>query len=142
MNSTKSNSLRSCCPSLLPLQREGDGWRLAVDPAKPFAALVGGEGWACELRAPELRALCHGVAVLVHQHSAMADRLMAEESITISHESCGLWLELCGTAASWSLRFLLEPEADRGCEGAWSVQASPQLAMALQQLEDSGQLHG
>jgi len=112
-----------------------------VDPAKPFVALVGGEGWACELRAAELRALCHGVAVLVRQHSAVADQLMAEESITINHESCGLWLELCGTAASWSLRFLLEPETDRGCEGAWSAQASHQLALALQQLNDDvGQL--
>ena len=141
MNSTRSNSRKSCWPSPFPLRREGDGWRLAVDPAKPFAALVGGEGWACELRAAELQALCHGVTLLVRQHSAIADQLMAEESITISHESCGLWLELQGTAASWSLRFLLEPEADRGCEGAWSAQASPHLALALQQLNCSGPLH-
>lgn len=103
--------------------------------------MVGGEGWACELRAAELQALCHGVAVLVRQHSAIAGQLMAEESITINHESCGLWLELWGTAASWSLRFLLEPDTDRGCEGTWSAQASPQLAMALQQLDCSGALH-
>ena len=102
---------------------------------------MGGEDWSCELRAAELQALCHGVAVLVRQHSAIAEQLMAEESITIHHESRGLWLELCGTAASWSLRFLLEPEVDRGCEGAWSAQASPQLAMALQQLDSSGSLH-
>ena len=112
-----------------------------MDPAKPFAALVGGENWACELRTAELRALCHGVAVLVGQHRAIAEQLMAEESITIHHEAGGLWLELCGTAESWSLRFLLEPEADRGCEGAWSAQASPRLAMALQQLGASGSLH-
>lgn len=112
-----------------------------MDPARPFVALVGGEGWACELRAAELQALCHGVTVLVRQHGAIAGQLMAEESITINHESCGLWLELCGTAASWSLRFLLESDADRGCEGAWSTQASPQLAMALQQLDCSGTLH-
>lgn len=141
MNSTPSNTPRSCCPDLSPLQREGNGWRLAVDPGKRFAAMVGGEGWACELRAAELQALCHGVAVLVRQHSAVAEQLMAEESITINHESRGLWLELRGTATSWSLRFLLEPDADRGCEGAWSAQASPQLAMALQQLEYSGTLH-
>ena len=103
-------------------------------------ALVGGDGWACELRAAELQALCHGVTVLVHQHSALAEQLMAEESITINHESRGLWLELCGTAAAWSLRFLLEPDTDRGCEGTWSAQASPQVAMALQQLGCSGPL--
>lgn len=112
-----------------------------MDPAKPFVAMVGGEGWACELRAAELQALCHGVTVLVRQHRAIAGQLMTEESITISHESCGLWLELWGTAASWSLRFLLETDTDRGCEGAWSAQASPQLAMALQQLGNSGPLH-
>ncbi|MCY3653641.1 MAG: DUF1818 family protein [Cyanobacteria bacterium MAG IRC1_bin_28] len=140
MNSPTSNSPRSCWPDLFPLQREGDGWRLAVDPAKPFVALVGGDGWACELRAAELQALCHGVTVLVHQHSALAEQLMAEESITINHESRGLWLELCGTAAAWSLRFLLEPDTDRGCEGTWSAQASPQVAMALQQLGCSGPL--
>ena len=99
---------------------------------------MGGEGWACELRAAELQALCHGVAALVRQHSVIAGQLMAEESITINHESCGLWLELSGTAAAWSLRFLLEPDTDRGCEGAWSAQASSQLAMALQQLAGSG----
>ena len=138
MNSTTSNTPRSCCPDLSPLQREGEGWRLAVDPAKPFVAMVGGEGWACELRAAELQALCRGVAVLVRQHGAVAGQLMAEESITIHHESRGLWLELRGTATSWSLRLLLEPDTDRGCEGAWSARASPQLAMALQQVECSG----
>lgn len=112
-----------------------------MDPDRPFLALVGGEGWACELRANEFQALCHGVAVLVRQHSAIASQLMAEESITINHESCGLWLELHGTAASWSLRFLLEPEADRGCEGTWSAQASHHLALTLQQLDRLGTLH-
>ncbi|MXY62852.1 MAG: DUF1818 family protein [Synechococcus sp. SB0665_bin_28] len=141
MNSTTSNTPPSCYPDLLPLQREGDGWRLAVDPARPFVALVGGDGWACELRAAELQALSHGVAALVRQHSIVAEQLMAEESITINHESRGLWLELRGTAASWSLRFLLEPDTDRGCEGSWSAQASPQVAMALQQLGNSGPLH-
>ena len=141
MNSTTSNTPRNCCPDLSPLQREGDGWRLAVDGARPFGAMVGGEGWACELRATELQALRHGVAVLVRQHGAVAGQLMAEESITISHESGGLWLELRGTATSWSLRFLLEPGTDRGCEGAWSTQASPEVAMALQQLGHSGSLH-
>ncbi|KKZ13816.1 MAG: hypothetical protein TQ37_03155 [Candidatus Synechococcus spongiarum 15L] len=140
MNSTTSTLPPNCWPSPAPLQREGDGWRLAVDPAKPFVAMVGGENWACELRAAELQALCHGVTLLVRQHCAIAEQLMAEESITINHESRGLWIELSGTAASWSLRFLLEPEADRGCEGAWSAQASPRLAMALQQLDGSGTL--
>ncbi len=106
-----------------------------MDPTKPFVALIGGEGWAFELRATELQALRHGVDVLVRQHCAMAAQLMGEESITITHESPGLWVELRGTPVFWSLRFLLEPDTDRACEGAWSAQASPQLALVLQQLD-------
>ena len=110
---------------------EGAGWRIAVDLTRPFPALIGGDGWACELQIHELKALRHGVLRLVEQHREIAPQLMAEEAVTIHHQAPTLWVELAGSAESWSLRFLLEPDQQRACEGSWSVAASQALAAAL-----------
>ena len=110
---------------------EGEGWRIAVDLTRPFPALVGGDGWACELQIHELKALRHGVLSLMEQHRAIAPQLMAEEAITIHHQASVLWVELAGSAESWRLRFLLEPDQQRACEGSWSAAASQALAEAL-----------
>lgn len=110
---------------------EGAGWRIAVDLTRPFPALIGGDGWACELQIHELKALRHGVLRLVEQHRAIAPQLMAEEAVTIDHQASDLRVELAGSAESWRLRFLLEPHEQRGCEGSWSATASQALAEAL-----------
>ena len=119
----------------MQVNREGQGWRIAVDLGRPFPALIGGDGWACELQIDELKALCHGVSMLVEQYRAITPQLMVEESITIHHQVPGLWMELVGSTESWCLRFLLEPEQGRACEGAWSATASQALVQALEGLE-------
>jgi hypothetical protein len=66
---------------------EGEGWRLVVDPGRAlYIALIGGEGWASELTSDELHALRRGVQLLMAQHRAMADGLMAEETIDLEYE--------------------------------------------------------
>ena len=122
--------------------QEGPGWRLLVDPARqPFPVLVGGEGWAAELRAAEALALQRATGRLQGQLEAIADQLMAEEQIALEWEcelepeAGQLWLELAGDGRQWQLRFVLTPAGgQRAVEGAWSVAASQAIAAALAQL--------
>ncbi len=125
---------------------EGEGWRLQVDPARsPYGALIGGEGWASELSAAELRSLREGVLRLAAQHAALAGSLMAEEALELELElplaaagggdGGSLWLALCGDRRHWSLRLVLTPAAAvRGIEGTWGAAASRAFAAALERL--------
>lgn len=118
------------------MQREGPGWRLAIDPARAgYQALIGGEGWAFEVSLEELQQLRALVARLLEQHGAIADQLMAEEQIEICLEQGSWWLELCGDRQHWSLRFVLSGQASRGAEAGWSAPASAAMALALAQVE-------
>ena len=83
---------------------EGEGWRLVVDASRaPFPVLVGGEQWAAEFTVVEGLALAKGIGRLVDQHHALADRLMAEETIELELE---LLLEAhsdpCSTPVSYT----------------------------------------
>ncbi len=125
--------------------REGEGWRLGIDPSRhPFVALIGGHGWAAELTSDELMALLHGISRLRRQHAELVDQLMAEESLevdlelplSVSEPSGSLWVALEGDRREWSLRFVLSPGAGaRAFEGSWSVVASGPFAAALEGLE-------
>lgn len=128
--------------------QEGSGWRLALDPARdPFGALIGGERWAVELQARELRALRHGVLRLLAQHRQLRSSLMAEEQIELELDlpllgpaapgaaAGSLFVALLGDRHRWSLRFVLTPApGGRAVEGAWSPEASVALAAALERL--------
>jgi hypothetical protein len=120
--------------------QEGEGWRLAVDPSRqPFPVLVGGQGWAAELRAEEALVLRQGVARLLEQHRQVVGTLLEEEAIELElelvlAEGC-MWLALEGDRRLWRLRFVLTPEpGQRGLEGSWSAGASAALAAALEQV--------
>ena len=125
---------------------EGQGWRLVVDPSRsPYTALIGGEGWACELTGAELLALQRASGRLTAQHLALAGTLMAEEAIDIelelpigdprSNAGGSLWLGLRGDRGSWSLHLVLTPEPGRrGMEGGWPAPASAAFAAALERL--------
>jgi hypothetical protein len=125
---------------------EGRGWRLEVDAARaPFIALIGGDGWASELTAAELRALQQAAARLTAQHRAMADVLMAEEAVTLEVElpigdpeagdAGSLWLGLDGDRHRWTLQLVLTPgPGARGIEGGWGAAASEAFSAALERL--------
>ena len=118
------------------MQREGPGWRLAVDPSRDgYQALIGGDGWAIELNIDELLTLQSLCARLQEQHDAIADQLMAEESIEMAVEQGPWWLELSGDRQGWSLRFILNSPGSRGAEGMWSTQASAEVCLALAKAE-------
>ena len=117
-----------------------------VDPSRsPYTALIGGEGWACELTGPELLALQRASGRLTAQHGALAGTLMADEAIDIELElpigdpgskaGGSLWLGLRGDRGSWSLQLVLTPEpGGRGMEGSWTAPASAAFAAALERL--------
>ncbi|AFY30223.1 DUF1818 family protein [Cyanobium gracile] len=130
---------------------EGPGWRLVVDPARwPFTALIGGDGWATELTAAELRALQLAAARLTAQHRAMANVLMAEEAVAMevelpigdpeAGEGGSLWLGLDGDRHRWTLQLVLTPApGGRGIEGGWSAAASEAFSAALERLRPAEQ---
>ncbi len=126
---------------LAVINLEGQGWRLAWrdDPQslerQPFSVLIGGQGWAAELTAAEAGALAAAVVDLVCEHQALVDQLLAEEAISLELERGPWWLALEGDRLQWSLKGILSPEAgQRSLEVSWSVEASPALWQALQQL--------
>jgi hypothetical protein len=118
--------------------REGEGWRLAVDPyRRPFPVLIGGDGWAAELTAAEAWALRLGVGRLVREHRGQLATLLEEEALAMDLEldlqPGSLWLALEGDRHRWSLRLVLTPAGDqRGLEGSWSPAASEAFAAALE----------
>jgi hypothetical protein len=130
---------------------EGQGWRLVVDPGRtPYTALIGGEGWASELTGAELLTLQEAAARLTAQHRAIADSLMAEESLEMELElpigdspagvPGSLWLGLRGDREGWTLQLVLTPEPGlRGFEGGWSATASAAFAAALERLRPAEQ---
>lgn len=126
--------------------REGEGWRLGVDPRRaPYPVLIGATvgpaaAWAVELSLAEARALRRGISTLHQQHRALVDQLMAEEAIDLDLElACeggSLWCGLSGDRSHWSLSFVLTPASGRrAVEGGWSVEASPAFAAALALLD-------
>jgi hypothetical protein len=130
--------------------REGKGWRLVVDPDRwPFAALIGGAGWASELTTAELLTLQQATRRLVDQHRALVEGLMAEEALELELElpleglttadgrqGGSLWLALSGDRRRWALRLVLTPAPGvRGIEAAWDDPASAAFAAALAGLD-------
>ena len=114
------------------MQAEGPGWRLAVDPSREgYQALIGGQDWAIELTLDELAALSSLCERLQEQHLAIADQLMAEESIEIAMEREPWWVELSGDRQRWCLRFVLSSPNGRSAEGMWPSPASAELCLAL-----------
>ena len=118
------------------VEREGEGWRLAWDgDRRPLSVLIGGEGWAVELTAPEAEALRGAVAELVAQHAALVDELMAEEAISLELEREPWWVEIEGDRTRWGLRVMLMPSpGQRTFEGGWPHPAAQAFSQALQLL--------
>lgn len=123
------------------IQLEGLGWRLAwredhqMLEGQPFSVLIGGQGWAAELTGAEAGALAAALVDLVCEHQALVDQLLAEEAISLELERGPWWLALEGDRHQWSLKGVLSPEAgQRALEVSWSVEASPAIYQALQQL--------
>ena len=115
--------------------QEGPGWRLARDSSRgEFNILVGGEGWAFELTAPEWRDFVDLLSTLETQHSALKGQLMAEEAIELELDRGVWWGCLAGDCQSWSLAIVLTPEEGRGVEGFWPAPTAAALVAAVRTL--------
>ncbi|MEL6160117.1 MAG: DUF1818 family protein [Cyanobacteria bacterium J06623_5] len=109
----------------------GQGWRLGWDPeAEQFCGLLGGECWAVELTAVELRDFCNAAQSLGRTMAAMSEQLMAEERLTCEQETETVWLEAEGLPSQYSLRFILL--TGRRGEGEWPATALPGLLEAAE----------
>ena len=122
------------------LEREGPGWRFAKDFSKtPFCVLIGGEGWAFELREKEWEVLCRLVQELTEHHHQLIDQLMNEESISIEKEISPWWGCLDGDKSTWCLQIILEGKGAfaRGVEGYWPAPAAQEIASIMRTTWDS-----
>ena len=115
--------------------QQGTGWRFGLDPARhPYAVLIGGEGWAAELRLDEAASLRRAAQRLYGQWLAIRDQLMPEEQISLDTECGPVWVELDGSARAVALRFVLQPlPGERAVEGCWTAEATEILLVVLAQ---------
>ncbi|MCT0200713.1 DUF1818 family protein [Synechococcus sp. CS-1325] len=116
--------------------REGDGWRLAWEPARqPFSVLIGGVGWAAELTTAEALALRQAIRDLVKQWGELTDQLLDEELISLELERQPWWVGLEGDRTTWALHFVLSTgPSQRGIEGSWTLAAGAHGLRAMEQL--------
>lgn len=122
------------------IQQEGPGWRLVHDPSRPdFPVLIGGEGWAVELRSDEWDGLTNLLSALQSQHASLQSQLMDEESIELEMECGSWWGCLDGDREHWSLQVLLQgvPGA-RGVELHWKAPAAQAFVEAMRTTWDCG----
>ncbi|QQE64452.1 hypothetical protein GFS31_11330 [Leptolyngbya sp. BL0902] len=110
--------------------QEGEGWRIGWDEGAPhYPGLLAGSTWAMELTAPEFGEVCRLAQQLAQQMQAMAEVLMAEETLTCDAESDLVWVEVTGFPAAFTLRFILQ--SGRRGEGSWDATATQALLRVM-----------
>lgn len=126
----------------MKILKSGPGWRLGWNPeAAIYTGLVGTDDWSVELTAAELDDFCRLLVSLATTLGDMATELMDDEKIACEAESPTLWMEVEGYPDAFSLRFILEGDANatadavRRCEGSWSPSAVPGLLAAARTLK-------
>ncbi|WP_199247462.1 DUF1818 family protein [[Phormidium] sp. ETS-05] len=126
----------------MKILKSGPGWRLGWNPeAKIYTGLVGTDDWSVELTDTELDDFCRLLLSLASTLGDMAGELMDEEKIACEAESPSLWMEVEGYPDAFSLRFILQGDANatadavRRCEGSWSPAAVPGLVAAAKTLK-------
>ena len=121
------------------LHREGIGWRLAVGREDTlFSVLIGGETWAFELTESEWYDLVILVFALEDQYVELRDQLMAEEDIELEMERSVWWGFMDGDSNDWSLRLILNGEANsqRSVEAHWQSPAAAAAVAAMREIWD------
>lgn len=105
------------------MQREGPGWRLAIDKQRQgYQALIASDDWALELTSAEFEQFRNMCAKIVGQYKDCLDHLMAEENLELCLEEGAFWLELRGDCNGWALRFVLSSAlGERGQREAGSI---------------------
>ena len=113
--------------------RKGDGWRIGWQPERgQYCALVGGDRWAIELTELEWRAFVAAFAKIQAEIAAVAELLMAEESVILEQQSEALTLAASGILPEMSL--YLQVHSNRRGEGFWDSAVVPELWAAVEEL--------
>lgn len=114
---------------------QGTGWRVGRRPQHPpYTALVGSDTWALELTEPEWQDLCQGLQQLQTDLAAIQAHLMAEEAITLEHQTERITVIATGYPHTYEL--YLQLHSGRRGEGHWSPEVIPELIAAVEQLRE------
>ena len=115
------------------MQREGPGWRLAIDKQRQgYQALIASDDWALELTTAEFEQFRNMCGKIVDQYKDCLDHLMAEENLELCLEEGAFWFELRGDCNGWALRFVLSSAlGERGAEGSWQRSTASAFCEAL-----------
>ncbi len=121
-------------------QTEGPGWLLARDSGRElFPVMIGGDGWAIEIREDEWTVLASLILDLMKQHESLENQLMPEEALCLEMERQPWWACLDGDRDSWSLKLVLKGNnsSHRGAEMEWPIPAAQGIALAMRNMWDS-----
>ena len=124
------------------IEREGPGWRLAIDSTKrKFPVLLGGDNWSIELTQEEWDLLLPLIEELLGQFKALKQHLMPEELLFLELDRRPWWGCIDGDMNSWSLQLILEGDdmSVRGLEIFWPSSAALSITSAMRSAWDSSQ---
>jgi hypothetical protein len=116
----------------------GNGWRIGWAPEQNnFQGLVGGDAWAVELSAKELKDFCNLCFQLEKTIVDLATELSDQESCECSSQIGNITLEINGFPDHFSLYFCGVCErSQRRFEGSWAVESSSDFLAAVKQIYD------
>jgi Domain of unknown function (DUF1818) len=116
----------------------GIGWRIGWSPeSNCFEGLVGGDFWAIELSAKELKDFCTLCFQLEKTIADLATELSDQESCQCSSQIENLSLEINGFPDHFSLYFCGVCErSQRRFEGSWAAESTLDFLAAMKQIFD------
>ena len=121
-------------------QKEGKGWRVAIDNSRGrFSVLIGGDGWAIELDKDEWSVLVPLISEIIDQYELQSRYLMDEETISLEMERLPWWACLEGEKDSWDFRLILYGGSDinRGAEISWPKSSAKDVTSAMRSMWES-----
>ena len=121
-------------------QKEGKGWRVAIDTTRgKFSVLIGGDGWAIELDKHEWEVLVPLITEIIDQYERQSQNLMDEETISLEMERLPWWACLEGQRDSWDFRLILygDNEINRGAEISWPNSSAQAVTSAMRSMWES-----
>jgi Domain of unknown function (DUF1818) len=114
----------------------GSGWRIGWIPgSNSFQGLIGGDHWAIELTANELRDFCKLCIQLDDAIAGMSTELSDQESLECSSQVGNLTMDISGFPNYFKIYFCCTCERSlRKFEGSWAADLSSDFFDAVRQI--------